>query len=460
VGTWPIAISEAASVASGWTFFAWVGTGFLLGLNGLWFSLSLPLVVLLIYRYVGPRLRPQSEALGTLTIVDHISTYFRDSGRRLGTDGGQPGSIRGSTVEVSIRSVSVVSVVVFMIAYVGSQMIAVGELLDSGLGVDYGLAVVAGGIAVGLYTVLGGFNASVWTDVLQALLLLFALISLPILAVAEIGGWGAFVSEAAAADPTLLSVTGGLTGTELLLGGVVLWVSFALAAIGQPHSLMRLQAIRSERILSAASVIAVSFYAFRMTVPLFIGISGRVLYEGIEDPEAVAVVAIVDLFPAAVAGLLLAGIASAILSTSDSMMIVTASDVTRFYEEHVNPEATQRQLVIGGRLIVAALATLGVVLAFVRPGTIFDIVLFAYVGLGVTFGVPLIGILFWKRTTGWAVFATVVVGLATSIVHAFWVLPELFPVFAWFPPILTLVLVSYVMGPPEATVGTGSVGSD
>lgn len=434
VGTWPIAISEVASVASGWTFFAWVGVGFTTGISGLWFSLTMLLLVLFMYRYVASPFRRHSAELESYTVVDHIAVYFEDD--RLGS---------------AIRIVATTAVVVFMVSYVGSQIIAVGEAMDTGLGIDYGLAVLVGGIAVGFYTILGGFNASIWTDVFQGVLIFVAAVALPVLMVLEVGGLRTFIAEANATDPNLLSMTAGDTGMGLAIAALA-WITFAMGTIGQPQSLMRYQAIRSERIVSAASVIAITFQALRLTVPLIIGIAGRILYVGLGSGEAenVAMIAIVDLFPELIAGILLAAIVSAILSTSDSMLIVTSSDVTRFYEAYVNPSATDRELILFGRGVVAVVAAFGIVLASVRPGTIFEIIEFAYVGLGVTFGLPLVFILFWKNTTSEAVLAGLLVGLGSSIGNLY-LAPDLFPIFPWPLTILAIVVVGYATADATTT---------
>jgi sodium/proline symporter len=426
VGTWPIAVSEVSSVASGWTFFAWVGVGFTVGLGGLWFSLTMVVLVILMYRYVASPFRRQSEELDSLTVVDHLSAAFADE--RLGP---------------AIRVVSTVAIVLFMTSYIGAQIIAAGQAMDTGLGIDYANAIVIGGLAVGLYTVLGGFNASVWTDFFQGILIFVAAVSLPVLAILEVGGWSAFLAEANAASPDLLSLSAGEAGRGLALFALA-YVTFAFGTIGQPHSLMRFQAIRSERLVSAASVIAVTFQTLRLVVPLFIGIAGRVLYEDIGNPENVAMVMLVDLFPAVVAGVLLAAIVSAILSTSDSMLIVTSSDVTRFYEAYVDPEASEARLIVFGRAVVASVALLGIALAWLQPGTIFEIIEFAYVGMGVTFGLPLLFLLFWERTTAEAVLAGVTVGLTGSIVNLY-VAPfsNYFPILVWPVTVAAILLVGY-----------------
>lgn len=441
VGAWPIAVSEVSSVASGWTFFAWVGVGFTTGLGGLWFSVTMIFLVVLMYRYVASPFRRHSEELGSLTVVDHIAASFRD--HDLGP---------------VIRVVATLALVLFMVSYIGAQVIAVGQAMDTGLGIDYTIAILVGGLAVGFYTVLGGFNASVWTDFFQGILIFVAVIALPVVAIMEIGGWSAFLAEASAESPDLLTLSAGEVGSGLALFALA-YITFAMGTIGQPHSLMRFQAIRSTRLVSAASVIAVTFQTLRLVVPLFIGIAARVLYDlPAAQAENAAMVMLVDLFPAAVAGILLAAIVSAILSTSDSMLIVTSSDVTRFYESYVDPDASEAELIAVGRVVVAVVALLGIALAWAQPGTIFEIIEFAYVGMGVTFGLPLLFILFWERTTAEAVLAGISVGLVGSIVNLY-VSPfdALFPILVWPVTIGAIVAVGYLTfdGQRTAVPATG-----
>lgn len=427
----PMALSEVASVASGWTFFAWVGVGFSTGVHGLWFSIAMLGVVGLLYYKVAPPFREASEALDSHTVVDHLARTVRRTG-----------------VRRAIRAVGTLAILVFMGAYVGAQLIAVGEALDTALGLQYAASVLVGGGAVAVYTTLGGFNASVWTDVLQGVLVLLAVVVLPIAAIAAIGGWTAFLGEVQAIDPTLLQLSGGFEGTALLIS-ILSWITFAFGAIGQPHSLMRFQAIRSTDLLPKAALIAIAFQAIRLTVPLLIGLAGRVLYSAATDPESVALIALADLVPGWLGGLLLAGIIGAILSTSDSMMLVAAADLTRGYSTW-RPHVSQAVLIRLSRSIVVLLAAGGIAMALLRPGTIFDIIEFAFVGLGATLGLPLMMDLLWSRTTDAGLLAGVVVGLASTVLNLT-MAPDLFPILVWPATAVALVGVSLATSEPIAS---------
>jgi sodium/proline symporter len=427
LGAIPIGISEAASLASGWVFFAWVGVGFTTGLGGLWYALALVPMYLFVWRFIAPKFRRQSEEHDSQTIVDHLSLHYENT---------QYGSW--------IRLVGTIVVLVFLVAYIGAQVIAVGEGLDTGLGVNYTFAIVVGGITVGIYTSLGGLNASVWTDFFQGLLVIFGLLTLPVMMILEIGGLSAFFAEARAIDPTLVSLNDGLGGLGLFLFAFTWW-AHSIGALGQPHGLMRYQAIRSEGIVSRASVVALLFQTLRMTVPLFIGIAGRILYDNaaVAEPEIVGIMAIIDFFPAAIAGLLIAAVLGVILSTTDSMLIVLGADITRFYESFFDPDMDDRKAILLGRGVVIAVSLLGILIAAINPGTIFTVIQFAWVGLGASFGVSLAAILWWDQITAEGVLATMVAGLLSTVGNQL-LFPAYFPLFV--PPITvaSTIIVTYL----------------
>lgn len=442
VGMIPTGISQVASVATGFVFFAWVGAGFLIGLSNLWYSFLFITANVVVYRFVGSRIRRQSEEYDSVTIVDHMVKHYQ---RR-----------REENVSHMMRFFGTLTAAVFLIAFIGAQFIALGSSMEIVLGVDYAVAIILGGLVVAVYTTLGGFNASIWTDVVQAIVVIFGLLAIPILAMNEIGGWWAFIEEARSIDPLLLSWHGGETPQAFLLT-ILAWIGLALPAVGAPHSVQRMQAIRSERFLSGASVAAATFDTMRYVIPLFIGICARILYGSVDNPENAAMMLIVDLFPAWLAGILLAGVISSILSSADSIMIVLASDFTRnAYESYISPDATEQQAIVVGKIIVVVTAFVGIIIALLQPATILDIVFFAWLGLGASLGAPLIAVLFYSQLTGEGAVAGVVVGLV-STVTAQYLYPELYPIIVWPLTIFAIIGVSRLRprAQPTKTVETG-----
>ena len=421
IGRVPMAISDAVSVQTGFVFLAWVGAGYTTGIFGLWYAFGITFVHLFLYRFIGPKFRKQSEELDSQTIVDHLSLYTKES-----------------TWSRWVRGVGVLTVAVFLTAYISAQIIAVGELAESTMGINYNIGIVAGGLLVVSYVVLGGFNASIWSDLVQGLVALSSVILLPIVMIREIGGVNEFISQANNIDPSLISMDGGLSAFAFLTS-VMVWYGYSLSLVGLPHGVMRLQAIRSERIISSASIIAVSFLAISMVAPLFIGVAGRILYPNIGDPESVALVALVDFFPPWLAGIFAAGVLSIILSTTDSMMLVVSADFTRYYEQYTN--ADTRSLIMISRLVVAAVAVLGIIIAYFDPSTLFTIIIFATVGLGTSLGVPLMATLWWEDVTSLGILMAIIVGLVSTFINQIY-FPNYFSLLAFPATIATIIFVS------------------
>lgn len=429
-GTWTTAFSQVASVASGFTFFAWVGLGYLLGISALWYALFTVFFQLFTWRFVAPRFRNKSEEYDSLTMVDHLARHF---GRR--------GEQRNADI---IRVLGTIIVVAFLGVYLGAQMVAIGTTAEAGLGLNYMSVVIVGGLVVAIYTFMGGFNASLWTDYLQGWLMIIAAIAFPIAAVSYAGGWGPFLDQVSAAGGAL-NWNGGQSGVALFLF-LAGWFTFGMGMMGQPHAMQRFQAIESERLLSRGAVIAAAVSAIRMTFPIFIGLSGYVVLDEVTNPEHIMVEGLPTLFPDVIAGLFMAGIVSAILSTTDSMLILSSSELTRnVYERFINDDASQQRLIWVGRSFVVLFMALAIVIAWAQPASIFGLIAFGWTGLGAGLGAALLFVLLWSRTTAWGVVAGMVVGLGATVWNQIY-LPDHFPVVVYPVTFAVIIIVSYVEG--------------
>lgn len=425
VGVKRIAISDASSLQSGFVLLAWVGTGYTLGLAGLWYAVPITFVHLFVYRFLAPKFRRQSEELDSQTVLDHLSLYFKH--KRLSS---------------WIRTMGVLAIGIFMTVYIAAQIIAVGETMNTLYDINYAISIVIGGGLVLAYVLLGGFNASAMTDFIQGMIALVAVIVMPIVMIMHIGGLSAFINEARAIDPSLLSADPGLSLSGFVLFALV-WYGYALGLLGQPHGLMRMQAINSERNLSAASVPAVTWMAISFICPLFIGIAGRVIFGEVGNPETVGLMAMQRMFPGVIEGILVAGVLGVILSTTDSMMLVVSADITSYYRNVVNPEVGETRLVYIGRIVVTIVAFAGVALAYLNTSTIFAVIQFAYMGLAAAFGIPLVATLWWRKTTSEAVFAAMLIGICSTITNRLF-FPDFFPIFSLVATVVTVVIVGYL----------------
>ena len=224
---------------------------------------------------------------------------------------------------------------------------------------------------------------------------------------------------------------------------VAVWLGFTAGTIGQPHMMQRFQAVGDERMLSEGVVIMIFFEAIRGVFGIFIGLAGYVLIDNVANPENIGVILTLDLFPAWLAGIILAGVVSAILSTSDSMCLLTSAELTRVYQEWVKPDASDRHLAWIGRLFVVIFMLFAIAVALIQLGTIFELVTFGWSGLGAGLGVTLFFVLFWKRTTSWGIVAGMIVALISTFINQiYW--PDLFPILVFPVTIAAIISGSYV----------------
>lgn len=381
LGPWAAAISSTASSESGWVTLGAVGMTYVHGVAGLWYAPGCLLGYLVNLYYVAPRLRALSRADGSLTLVDVLSRRWGDPRHTL-------------------RLVAVGIVVVSMMTYVAAQMTAAGKAIQSTLQLGsfslggwelspYTVGVLIGALVITAVTALGGFRGVAWTDLFQGLLMASALIALPLFAVAQLGGFGALWQGLAATNPDFLSATGGMAGPALV-GFVVGELGIGLGYPGMPHVVTRYMAARSDDDVRLVRLIGVLWGVAVFYGAGLIGLAARVLEPQLADPEQGLMVIALRLLPPALAGLMLAAVISAVLSTVSSQLLVAASAVSYDVVEGVlgrHPDEG-RSLRLG-RLTVAAVGGLGLLLALAEARVVFWFVLFAWSVLGASFA-PLV----------------------------------------------------------------------
>lgn len=375
LGAWTAGISSTASSESGWVTLGAVGMTFTHGVSGLWFAPACLLGYLANVYLVAPRLRRLAARQGSLTLTDVLADRF-----------GDPGHV--------LRWTATSIVLTAMVFYTAAQMTAAGKAFSISLGLGsegagYRAGVVLGAAVITVVTVLGGFRAVAWTDLFQGLLVAAALVGLPLLAVARLGGFGGLLSGLGSIDPQLLSATGGRTG-PVLLGFVVGQLGIGLGYPGMPHVVTRYMAARDDREVRRLRAIAVLWGVAVFYGAGLVGLAGRVLLPGLEDGERALMALALELTSPPVAGLLLAAVIAAILSTVSSQLLVAASAVSHDLVERAFSRAPDdgRSLRLG-RWTVAAVGVLGVLVALRGEQLVFWFVLFAWSALGAAFA-PLV----------------------------------------------------------------------
>lgn len=374
LGAWSAGISSTASSESGWVTLGAVGMTFVHGVSGLWYAPGCLLGYLVNVYVVAPRLRPLSAAHGSVTLTDVITRRW-----------GDPKNV--------LRVTATAIILVCMMGYVAAQMTAAGKAFSSSLGLEgrggYLLGVIIGAIVITVVTSLGGFRAVAWTDLFQGLLVAGALIALPLYAVARLGGFGTLVAGLGAIDPSFLTASGDRVGPALW-GFVIGQLGIGLGYPGMPHVITRYMAARDDREVQRLQVIAMAWGLAVFYGAGLVGLVGRVMLPDLADGEQALMALALELVHPVLAGLLLAAVISAVLSTVSSQLLVAASAVSYdIVEETLGRSRDDRRSLLLGRITVAVVGLLGVLVALSEVRLVFWFVLFAWSGLGAAFA-PLI----------------------------------------------------------------------
>jgi sodium/proline symporter len=400
LGPLPSALSAGASDMSGWLLMGLPGYAMAAGYGAFWLAGGLLVGTWLNWLLVAQRLRVYSyRADNSLTLPAFFENRFEDKSHAL-------------------RVISAIFVLIFFLFYTSSGLVAGGKLFETVFGFDYEIAVIVGAVAVISYTMFGGFLAVSWTDVVQGLLMVGALVLVPLMAMGEIGGLGGTLSAIEAKNPELLNLFTDADGKTITLIGTLSLVGWGLGYFGQPHILARFKGIESKDAVPSARRIAVLWTGVSMLGALFIGLSAiGYLPEGLGDNETVFIVMVDALFHPVIAGILLAAILAAIMSTADSQLLVSSSALAEdFYKALFNKEASQEKLVNVGRLAVVGIAVIATILAMDKDSKVLSLVSYAWAGFGAAFGPALVLSLYWKNMNKAGALAGIIVGGVTVVV--------------------------------------------
>ena len=424
---WVAALSAGASDMSGWLVMGLPGAIYLSGLIEAWIAVGLTIGAYLNWLLVAPRLRAYTQvSRNSITVPSFFENRLRDSSRLL-------------------RVLAGVVILVFFTLYISSGMVAGGFFFESSFNSDYllGMLLVAG--VTLLYTLFGGFLGASFTDVVQGVMMLIALIVVPISAVIAIGGFGEMGAAIDDLAPNHLSLLGGTA----LTGGVVLTIisglAWGLGYFGQPHIIVRFMALRNPGQAKAARRIGMTWMIISLIGAVFSGLVGiaYMAHQGIDltNSETVVLVMSQTLLHPFVAGLVLAAVLAAIMSTISSQLIVASSALVEDLFKVVKKDPSPKLLVLLGRLTVLFVGIIAAVLAIVPNDTILGLVSFAWAGFGAAFGPLILLSLFWRKLTNWGALAGMFVGAASVFIYkAIW--PELYEL---LPGFVSAMLVAVVV---------------
>ncbi len=394
-----VALSAVVSGRSAWLLLGVTGMAYKMGPSAVWAVIGYIIMELLLFLFYGRRLRRFSERFDCITLPDFFAERFEDGNGRL-------------------RLTLSLIMVVFMVSYVSAQFVGGGKAFSASFGVqpETGVLITAGIVLI--YTILGGFLAVSLTDMLQAFLMIIALVILPLLAIAHKGGLMPVLQQLQTLNPRFVAPF------ALSVGAAIGFLGIGLGSPGNPHIIVRYMSIKDAEQLRYSAVVGTIWNVVMAWGALFIGLAGRAYFP---DPAGLPNADTENLFPVlaqmhlhpVLFGIAIAAVFAAIMSTADSQLLVAASSIVRdIYEKLIKKDKplNHKQLVLYSRITILVLVILALLLGYWAKQLVFWLVLFAWAGLGASLGPTSILALFWKRTTRAGVFAGLISGTLATII--------------------------------------------
>ncbi|WP_211349748.1 sodium/proline symporter PutP [Vibrio tasmaniensis] len=440
LGPWPAALSAGASDMSGWLLLGLPGYAYAAGFEAFWLAGGLLVGTWANWLISAKRLRTYSITTESLTLPEFLSRRFNDNSKL-------------------IQTISAFFILLFFLFYTSSGLVAGGKLFETVFGLDYTTAVIIGTVCVVSYTLFGGFLAVSWTDLVQGLLMSAALLIVPIAAMN--GGLGQLSSDLHNINPELLTLWNDAKGEPLSAIAIISLAAWGLGYFGQPHILARFKATRSNKDLTAARRIAVIWTALSMVGAMLVGLVGLIYVTNsgapkLDDGEKIFMLLVNAMFHPVIAGILLAAILAAIMSTADSQLLVSSSAMAEdLYKQVLKKDATSEEIVRVGRFAVILISLVALVLAMTPDSSVLGLVSYAWAGFGAAFGPAIVLSLYWSRMNRNGALAGIVVGGVTIVL---WkqLTGGWFDVYEIVPGIilstLSIVIVSLITGEPEDEV--------
>ena len=396
LGPWIIAFSERASGESAWLILGLPGAALMLGMFELWTVIGCVSGIILSWAIIAKRLREESERHRAITLPEFLSRAHTDQTQ-------------------IIKIVASLIIVFFFTFYIAAQFIGAGKVLNQTFGITHLNGMLIGALIIVFYTMLGGFFAVAWTDLIQGIIMIGALVVLPVVGLFELSNHnydGSIIDFS-----NLYNGEVGLSAILMALGGL----SWGLGYMGQPHLVIRYMAINHPKNIRLARKIAISWAVPAFFGALMIGLIGaKLIASGViampADSEKLMPLLATTLLPAWLAGIFISGAIAAMMSTADSQLLVATSVISKdLYHGFIKKNSNDRELLFVSRILTIIIGAIAFVFAYHSEALVWDLVGYAWSGLGASFGPALILTLWWRGTSQTGVLAGMITGTILTI---------------------------------------------
>ena len=407
-----LALSERATGESAWLLLGLTGHAYAEGWSAIWVALGCVSGIIFLWIFMAEPLRKITDRTGSLTVSGLFIRSF-------------PGTSR------SIGLLSSLIIIFFFMLYIAAQFSGAGKIFNDTFQIDPFWGMVIGSAIVTLYTMLGGFITVVATDAFQAVLMVFTCVVLPVIALFILAAHDISIAEnltnAAFMTPLHAQQISGSAGFLLILNGL----SWSLGYTGQPQLLTRMMAMRNPVETRQARWLAIAWTLLAYAGAFMIGIIGYQMVEAgllggqaarlASDAEKIMPLMVMTLLNPILAGILLSGAVSAMMSTASSQLMVVSSAMTEdLYTQLRQRTLPERKQLFLNRILTLAVGLAAFLLAITMEDTVYGLVSYAWSGIGASFGPAVILLLFWKKFSRAGVYASLITGTATAVVWKTW----------------------------------------
>jgi sodium/proline symporter len=426
---WLTALAAHASDMSSWIFMGYPAAIFIGGLSSAWVGIGLILFMYLNWQLIAPKVRVATEQYNSLTFSSFFESRLADSS----------GLIRISTAIMCL---------LFYTIYISAALVGLGILLETLFGINYHLGVFLGALVVLPYVFIGGFLTLAWIDLFQGFFLLAVIIFVPLYLMPNIGGWDGVL--AATGSKSVLSSLIPNFAPKTLWNIFLVLAGWGLGYFGQPHIITKFMGIRHAHEIPKSKWIGMSWMVLAISAATLVGLVGAAYFaKGSLEPEHIFIDLVKHNFPPFLVGLILCAILAATINAMSSQVLVVSSTLTEdFYKRIFRKDAPSKELLIVSRVGVVFITFLAFLIAFAKLSSIYSLILYAWSGLGASFGPLLLLSLYSRRINKYGAWVGILVG---GVLAAIWPyfddhfalnIPALIPAFTC--SFLSILIVSYL----------------
>lgn len=379
---WLTALAAHASDMSSWLFLAYPAAIYLSGASQIFTALGLIAFMWLNWSFIAKKLRTQTEKLESQT----LSAFFEKSITE------KSGNLRLFTTVMSL---------VFYTIYIASGIYGIGLLSETLFHIPYVFGCLLALIIVIPYVFFGGYITLAWIDLFQGLFLMVVICLVPIFYIFN--------------TPNLtlnFQIKGSFTSQ------IMLFLGWGLGYFGQPHIITKFMGIKNPNEISKSRFIGMTWMSLSLLAATFVGLIGQFIYHNnLQDPQVLFLQLVQNAFSPFLAYFMLCAVIAATINATSSQLLVLASSLTEdVFHRFINKNASSDRLLYVSRLSVVAIAAISFLIAYFKLSTIYNLVLFAWSGLGGTFGPLVIYCLYFKKPQIKTAWAALITGSLTTII--------------------------------------------